>query len=307
MTAGHDNKGGALSAGASSAPVALICGNGLLPLQVLNGLYRAGRKAFVIAIRDEAEQSLRQHAAAELGWGEIGRLFKLMAGAGCREVVLIGGISRRPDFTSVIGDLGTLRRLPRIVKALAGGDDSLLTKVIGLIEEEGFRVVGIKDVAPDLLAGPGPLGKIQPRAEDLRDMALALEAARRLGDLDIGQAAVALGGRVIAVEGAEGTDAMLSRCAELRQNGRVRAKGRLGVLVKTVKPGQDPRVDLPAIGPQTVANAKAAGLAGVAVEAGGTLISEQEQTIAAANEAGLFVFGLDPAGAPSAEPAGDVR
>ncbi|SHN15554.1 LpxI family protein [Roseibium suaedae] len=293
MTKGHDSKD-LLTAGASDAPVALICGNGTLPLQVLNGLRRSGREAFIIAIKGEADEALRVQSAVELGWGEIGRLFKVMAAAKCREVVLIGGISKRPDFTSIIGDLGTLRRLPRIIRALAGGDDSLLTKVIGLIEEEGFRVVGIKDVAPDLLAGPGSLGAVKPRAEDLKDMVLALEAARRLGDLDIGQAAVALGGRVIAVEGAEGTDAMLARCAELRQNGRVRAKGRLGVLVKTVKPGQDLRVDLPAVGPKTIERALAAGFAGIAVEAGGALIAEREATITAADKAGLFVYGLNP-------------
>ncbi|MBD8891055.1 LpxI family protein [Roseibium litorale] len=300
MIRGHDSKD-LLTAGASLAPVALICGNGMLPLQVLNGLRAAGRQAFIVAIKGEAEEVLKRQAAVELGWGEIGRLFKVMAAAGCREVVLIGGISKRPDFTSVMGDLGTLRRLPRIIKALSGGDDSLLTKVIGLIEEEGFRVVGIKDVAPDLLAGPGSLGQVKPRAEDLKDMALALEAARRLGDLDIGQAAVALGGRVIAVEGAEGTDAMLARCAELRQNGRVRAKGRLGVLVKTVKPGQDLRVDLPAVGPMTIERAQAAGFAGIAVEAGGALIAEREATVAAADKAGLFLYGLDPQTAPESD------
>ncbi|WP_417689481.1 LpxI family protein [Roseibium sp.] len=276
----------------NSAPVAVISGNGSIPLQVLTALERRGRAACVIAIRGEADSKVLERADTVLGWGEIGRLYKFLGQRACREVVLIGGVSKRPDFTSIVGDLGTLRRLPRILKALLGGDDSLLTKVIGLFEEEGFQVVGINDVAPEILASEGPLGKVGPSEAAKADMALALEATRRLGDLDIGQAAVALGGRVIAMEGAEGTDAMLQRCAELLKSGRVRAKGRCGVLVKTVKPGQDLRVDLPTIGPKTVELAVAAGLEGIAVEAGGALIAERQATISAADSAGLFLFGL---------------
>ncbi len=278
--------------GASNAPVAVISGNGTLPLEVLNALESRAQSSFVIGIRGEVGPDVAARADVTLGWGEIGRLYKSMRNAGCHDVLLIGGVAKRPDFTSIIGDPGTLRRLPKIVRALVGGDDSLLTKVIGLIEAEGFSVVGIKDVAPELLAGNGQLGRVTPGKDAMADLALAHEATRRLGGLDIGQAAVALGGRVIAVEGAEGTDAMLRRCAELVGNGRVRSKGQCGVLVKTVKPGQDLRVDLPAIGPRTVELAVSANLAGIAVEAGGALIADRDATIRAADEAGLFLFGF---------------
>lgn len=278
---------------AGSAPVALIAGNGRIPLQVAHALASAGRDCRVVAIKGEADEATRGLASAELGWGEIGRLYTFLNKSGCRDVLLIGGVSRRPDFTSILGDLGTLRRLPAIIRALAGGDDSLLTKVIGLFEVEGFRVVGIKDVAPGLLAASGVLGRIQPKDADWRDLQLALTATQKLGELDIGQAAVAVGGRVVALEGAEGTDAMLERCAELREAGRVRAKNRAGVLVKTAKPNQDLRVDLPTVGPRTIERAQSAGLAGVAVEAGGALISDREETLALADAAGLFVVGID--------------
>ncbi|MEP0235475.1 UDP-2,3-diacylglucosamine diphosphatase LpxI [Roseibium sp.] len=275
-----------------AAPVAVICGNGRIPLQVLDGLASQQRAAYVVAIKGEAETELQARADIELGWGEIGRLYKSMAKAGCKQVLLIGGVTKRPDFTSIVGDLGTLKRLPKIFKALVGGDDSLLTKVIGLFEVEGYQVVGIKDITPELLAAGDAMGVHKPRAEDLRDLELARLATTRLGDLDIGQAAVALGGRVIAVEGAEGTDVMLERCATLRESGRVRAKGKAGVLVKAVKPGQDLRVDLPTIGPKTVEFAAKAGLAGIAVEAGGALVSDRSETIAKADAAGLFLFGF---------------
>ena len=286
----------AVQSGPRGAPVGLICGNGGLPLALVERLRASGRAAHVIAIRGEAEPELLQRADAVLGFGEIGRLFKGLKRAGCRDLILIGGIARRPDFTSILGDPGTLRRLPKIIKAMSGGDDSLLSKVIGIFEGEGFTVVGLQDLAPDLLAGRGQLGRHAPSPEALADLALALEAARRLGDLDIGQGAVAVGGRVVALEGAEGTDAMLQRCADLRANGRIRAKSPSGVLVKTVKPGQDLRVDLPTIGPKTVANARAAGLAGIAVQAFGALVADETETIKAADEAGLFLLGFPAIG-----------
>ncbi|NKI59712.1 UDP-2,3-diacylglucosamine diphosphatase LpxI [Labrenzia sp. PO1] len=273
--------------------LALIAGNGSLPCQIAEALSSAGREFRIIAIKGEADERTRAQADTELGWGEIGRLYKFLKKTGCRDVLLIGGVSKRPDFTSILGDLGTLKRLPTIIRALAGGDDSLLTKVIRLFEVEGYRVVGIKDVAPQLLASSGVLGKVQPNQGDWRDAELALLATEKLGELDIGQAAIAVGGRVVALEGAEGTDAMLQRCAELKRIGRIRSKGRAGVLVKTAKPNQDLRVDLPTVGPITIDLAAAAGLAGIAVEASGALIAEKEETLKKADNAGLFVIGIE--------------
>lgn len=277
----------------SGARVGLVAGNGALPHQVADVLAKKGMDPVIVAIRGEADPETLSRSVAELGWGEIGRLLKTLKRNGCSRLLLIGGISKRPDFASVFGDAGTLRLLPKIARALMGGDDSLLSKVIGLFEAEGFEVVGMTDIAPELLAGTGVLGKVTPSKTALGDMDLALKATDRLGELDIGQAAVAVGGRVVALEGAEGTDAMLERCAALRANGRIRSKGTAGVLVKAAKPSQDLRVDLPTVGPRTIELASAAGLEGIAVEAGRALIADQAATIRKADEAGLFIYGID--------------
>ncbi|WP_428645227.1 LpxI family protein [Roseibium sp.] len=286
MSAGSDD--------GMSRRLALIAGNGSLPSQIAEALEKSGRDFRLVAIRGEADEETRRRASTELGWGEIGRLYRFLKQTGCQDVLLIGGVSKRPDFTSILGDFGTLKRLPSIIRALAGGDDSLLTKVIRLFEVEGYRVVGIKDVAPQLLAASGVMGRVQPNKWDWRDVELALTATRKLGELDIGQAAIAVGGRVVALEGAEGTDAMLERCAELKRTGRVRAKGKAGVLVKSAKPNQDLRVDLPTVGPKTIELAQSAGLAGIAVEAHGALIAEREETLRTADAAGLFLIGINP-------------
>ncbi|WP_299484047.1 UDP-2,3-diacylglucosamine diphosphatase LpxI [uncultured Roseibium sp.] len=279
--------------GGQSGRLALIAGNGSLPGQIADALVLAGRDVKIVAIKGEAEAATRERASAELGWGEIGRLYNFLEKTGCRDVLLIGGVSRRPDFTSILGDFGTMQRLPTIFRTLTGGDDSLLTKVIRLFESEGFRVVGIKDVAPQLLASSGVLGRTRPSSDDQHDLELALKATEKLGELDIGQAAVAIGGRVVALEGAEGTDAMLERCCELKRSGRVRTKGRSGVLVKTAKRNQDFRVDLPTVGPKTIELAVAAGLSGVAVEAQGALIADKDETLKKADAMDIFVIGIE--------------
>ncbi len=272
-------------------PVAVICGGGRLPVEVIASARAEGRRVVAIAIRGEADADVDAFDPVRLGWGQIGKLASHLEREGVRDVVLIGSVTKRPEIREIVGDLGTMRRLPKIIASLVGGDDSMLKKIIRLFEDEGFRIVGAHEVAPGLLARPGRLVGAQPSGEVLEDLRLAARAVEELGRLDIGQAAVCLGGRIIAVEGAEGTDAMLERCRDLRVAGRVRGKG--GVLVKCAKPGQDLRVDLPTIGPRTVALAAEAGLAGIGIEAGRVLIAERAGTEALAIEKDLFLMGLE--------------
>ena len=175
---------------ASLAPVGVICGSGRLPLEVVAAARARGRKVVPVAIEGEADPAIDALSPTWLGFGQIGKLADLLTREGCRDLVMIGGIAKRPDMRKIIGDFGTMRRLPRIVATLVGGDDSLLKKVIRLFEEEGFRVIGAHEIAPDLLAGAGPLAGPEPAAEIAAELALAVRAVVDLGRLDIGQAAV---------------------------------------------------------------------------------------------------------------------
>lgn len=275
-------------------PLAVICGGGRVPVEVLSAVRAGGRRVVAVAIRGEADAGVEEFAPVHLGWGQIGKLASHLQREGVRDIVMIGSVSKRPEIREIVGDLGTMRRLPKIIASLAGGDDSLLKKIIRLFEEEGFRIVGAHEVAPALLASPGSLVGAPPKGDVLQDLRLAARAVSELGRLDIGQAAVCLGGRIIAVEGAEGTDAMLERCRDLRARGRV--KGRGGVLVKCAKPGQDLRVDLPTIGPDTIDRAAEAGLAGIGIEAGRVLIADRQRTEAGAARQGLFLVGVGQSG-----------
>jgi UDP-2,3-diacylglucosamine hydrolase len=171
------------------------------------------------------------------------------------------------------------------------GDNTLLSIFVTYLEHNGFKVVGAHEILPDLLARQGVMTKARPRPSDQSDIDAALEAALAIGRLDIGQAAVAIGGRAVALEGIEGTDGLLERVKGLRENGRIAGTKR-GVLVKCAKPGQEVRADLPTIGPATIERAHAAGLAGVAVEADRAFVLEFASTIDRANALGIFVMGF---------------
>jgi DUF1009 family protein len=274
-------------------PLVIFAAGGAVPFEVASAAAAAGRSVFVLALEGESDPRLATFPSAIVKWGQIGRVEKLVDAHGAREIVLIGSVSKRPDFSSISVDLGALRYLPRLIKGMIGGDDTVLGNLVKGLEDRGYRVVGAHEVAPGLVAEPGHVAGPRMTEADTRDASQAMEAARAIGLLDIGQAAVAVGHRVVALEAAEGTDAMLSRIADMRAEGRLRWSGRRGVLVKRAKPQQDLRVDMPAIGPKTVEAVVRASLAGIAIEAGRVMIAERADTVAIAERTGTFIYGDD--------------
>lgn len=267
--------------------LAVLAGDGPLPGRIVAACRETGRDVFVVAhegITDADGVGTAPHVWVRLG--AIERTIALLHENRTEEVVLAGPVPR-PSFTN----LGLDRRA---LKALAGwrtkalGDDKLLSLIIAELEGEGFRVVGMHDILAGIVAPHGPLGAHAPDEEAMADIATGCRVARAVGALDVGQAVVAQQGMVLGVEAIEGTDALLLRCSALRREGPG------GVLVKIRKPGQEARADLPTIGPATVERTRAAGLKGIAVEAGGTLIIDSAAAAAAADAAGLFVFGFAP-------------
>jgi len=290
--AATEGRPAAADGGAARRPLAIVAGGGRLPSEVAEAARRAGREVIVFRIAEKADAPRDGLEAHTLHFGQLGRLFDMLAARDCHDLAFVGSIRRRPDYRAIAGDLATLKRLPKIMRALVGGDDTVIRKVLKLFEAEGFRVLPIAEIAPDLLAGEGSLGRCRVAAGEDADIRRGLDLLAATSAFDIGQAAVVVANRVVAVEAAEGTDAMLARVATLRQEGRVRGPKRRGVLVKTAKRGQDLRTDLPVIGAETARLAAAADLAGIAVEAGRTLIAERAATIAAADRSGLFLAGV---------------
>ena len=277
--------------GTDNGPLAVICGGGALPFAVADAVGKRGRRVVLFAIRGWADpQRVAAYPHHWASFGQFGWFCRVAQREGCRDVVLIGSVVR-PAIWKIRPDFKTLRLLPRIVGLLRGGDNRLLKGVAAIFEEHGFRLVGAHEVAPDILMPEGPLGRERPTARDQADIATALALLEATSPFDVGQAVVVADSRVLAIEAAEGTDRMLARIAELRQGGRI-ADARRGVLVKAAKRGQDRRVDLPSIGPRTVEGAARAGLAGIAVVSGSTIIAEAGLTGAAADRERLFVIGV---------------
>ncbi len=273
----------------------VIAGSGSLPIDIVRTLRARGESPFLVLVEGEADPGEPVFAGCErviLATEQVGDLIVHLKRAGVDRAVLAGGVARRPVFSRIRWNMGTLRMLPRIFVALARGDDVLLRALIGHIEAHGIAVVGAHEIVPDLLAPAGVLSAARPTRADQADIDAGLAAARAIGALDIGQAAIAIGGRAIALEGIEGTDGLLERTKALRGHGRLAGRTR-GVLVKCAKPGQELRADLPSIGPRTMDDAHAAGLAGVAVEAGSSFILSFGETVARADALGLFLVGFD--------------
>ncbi|HWB47102.1 MAG TPA: UDP-2,3-diacylglucosamine diphosphatase LpxI, partial [Hyphomicrobiaceae bacterium] len=269
--------------------IGILAGGGRLPLLVADTVIARGGRVHIVALEGDADPQVARFPHTWVNIGAFGRMLAALRTAGAHELVIAGGI-RRPDLRRVRPDWGLVRRIGTVAGMLAGGDNAVLSQVVRVFEQEGFSVRGAHEVAPDLLAPAGRIGAV-PLPEPARadaDLAFALMAA--LAPLDAGQAAVVAGGQVLAIEGAEGTDAMLQRVAEV-----VPAAGvPRGVLVKGPKRGQDLRVDMPAVGPRTIDGVAAAGLAGLVLEAGGVLMLDREEAVRAADARGITIAGVAP-------------
>lgn len=266
-------------------PLGIIAGGGSLPARIAAAELGRGRPVFVVAFEghtDAATVAGLPHLWSR--FGAAGSIIARLKAEGVRELVFAGPV-RRPSLGELLPDWFTTKFLAKVgTRAL--GDDGLLRAVARELEGEGFRVIGLHDLLGDLLTPPGPVGTLRPDGPAERDIARAVSVARGLGALDVGQGAVVQQGIVLAVEAVEGTDAMLARCAGLARPGPG------GVLVKVKKPQQDKRLDLPTMGVTTVENAARAGLRGIAVEAGGSLLIDRDAVAEAADRLGLFVVGI---------------
>lgn len=284
----------------SARAIGILAGGGRLPGMIAESVIAHGGSVHIVGVSGEADSSIERFPHTWVNWAQIGKMLSVLREQGGGQVVIAGGVTR-PDLAKLRPDLGFFRVLPQLVAMLAGGDDSVLSRVVRVFEHYGITVRGAHEVAPDLLAASGTLGQVVLSEEGRKDAAIGSAVRRALAALDAGQAVAVAGGQVLAIEGAEGTDAMLGRIATLAGRG---PDMRSGVLAKGPKPGQEMRVDMPAIGARTIEGVVAAGLAGVAVEAGAVLLLEREDAIRAADAAGCALVGLAPeanAGATAAE------
>lgn len=265
--------------------IGIIAGGGSLPQKLIDACKRGQRDFFVLALQGQADKVFLGNVPHR--WVRIGatdEAISILKEEHVDEVVMAGSV-RRPGLLEMKPDWRTIQVFARLgLSAL--GDDVLLRAVAGELEKDGFKLIGAHEIEPALMTPEGLLTKKPPSLENNADLYYGINVIKTLGQLDVGQAAVVQQGIVLGVEAVEGTDALLKRCGKLRR------KGRGGVLVKGCKPQQDKRMDLPVIGLRTVKMAHEAGLEGIAAEAGASLILDREAVAEAADKFGIFVTGF---------------
>jgi UDP-2,3-diacylglucosamine hydrolase len=263
----------------------IIAGGGGLPGKLIEACRRDQRPFFVLGLKGQTDGSILLNTSH--AWSKLGATtesISILKQNGVDTLVMAGSI-RRPSLAEIRPDLRTVQVFAKLgVRAL--GDDALLRTITGELEKDGFRIIGVQEIEPGLIAPEGLLGAKQPTPENRADIEFGIKVTKTLGLLDVGQACVVQQGIVLGIEAVEGTDALLERSRKLRR------KGGGGVLVKSCKPQQDKRVDLPAVGLRTVRRAFEAGLDGIAMEAGASLLLDREEVVAAADRLGLFMLGF---------------
>jgi len=271
-------------------PLAILCGGGGLALEAAKLARQNGRDVFLVGLVGSASIEIESFPHIWVRLGELGKLFGALEERNVKDLAILGAVSR-PEFADLKLDWGAVKRAAEIARIFRGGDNSLLEGVARIFEREGLNIVGTPDFAPQLLAPAGLIAGRAPDAATEADIRFGVAMLGALSPFDVGQGAVIANGRVLAIEAAEGTDPMLSRIADMRASRRLKFKSRVGVFVKAPKRGQDMRLDLPTVGLRTIESAARAELAGIAIAAGEVLIAERDHFIAAAEAAGLFVFG----------------
>ncbi len=272
--------------------LAIVAGTGTLPRLLADECVRLGRDYTIIKFPDVDLAWTSGHPIIPAEFEKPGRLFSDMHRVGCTEVVFAGGM-RRPKLNPLRFDLKMLRILPKVLAGLRSGDDAALRLAAGIFEAEGFRLVAAQQLLADLVSPAGVLTFTSPSEADLQDIERARAIVSALGAVDVGQAAVVAQGICLGLETIQGTDRLLNFVAVGGEEFRPDPNGAKGVLFKAPKPGQDRRMDLPTVGPQTIRNAMDAGLAGIAVEADGALMLDLPQMLRIANDAGFFIYGVE--------------
>ena len=280
-----------MGADVGNAPLAIVAGDGDLPRLLAEECARIGRDYVVVLFAGFSPDWVMNRPVIEAEFEKPARMFKALKKGGFGHVAFAGGM-QRPQLRWTKFDLKFWSLAPKLLPAMKSGDDVTLRTITAIFEAEGMEVIGAHDVLESLLAPSGIQTVAKITKADWVDIKRGLDIAQASGRMDVGQGAVVAQGICLGVESIQGTDSMLRFVADTGDRFRLDPKGSKGVLCKVPKPGQDWRVDLPSIGVGTMVSAAKAGLAGVAVQAGGVLVLGLEETVAKADELGLLLVGV---------------
>lgn len=271
--------------------LAILTCAGELPRHLYNKALQDGKNAHIIAVKGFCDPASMDIASAIFSFGSFARAVAYLKAEKFTHIVMAGHLIR-PSLLDIRFELSTLNLIRKHRDVLIGGDDKVLKRIATYFEGEGFTVLGVQDIDLSLLASKGVMSQREPSKAEQDDIQIAKSLSVKLGELDIGQSFIVHQNSVLAVEAREGTDEMIKRVHALRQNKRIKGRGNFGVFVKFMKSGQDPRLDTPVIGLDTLENCIQAKLSGIAVEAGKVIIMQREEVLKQAKRHNIFIYGF---------------
>jgi hypothetical protein len=270
----------------STDVLGLIAGAGELPGEIARAAQARGRQVIAVGFPDVTDPELESYAA-KIAWldpGQVGAAIAFLVESGASEAAMAGKVGKA---ALLAGGLQLDTRARELFAGLADvRDGTILGAIADALAEDGITLRPQAELVPELLAEEGVLGRVRPTPEQQADVAYGWRVARRVAALDIGQTVIVRGESVIAVEAIEGTDEAILRAGKLAGAGLC--------IVKAARPEQDPRFDLPTIGPSTMEVAEQSGAGVLAVEAGRTIVLNREAVVALADAAGIALLGVSP-------------
>ena len=269
--------------------LAIISGRGDLPRLLAEECHTSGRAYVVVEFENIPLGWASTHPIIPAVFEQTGHMFEQLQKTNCHDVVMAGSMDRESFDVEKLDEKG-IELAKILTETVKAGDDETLSSIIRFFEANGFNVHAAHEVLPDLIPATGVLTNAKPSEDDIFDATRAAEIVNGLGRMDVGQGAVVGQGICFGLESIQGTDTMLNFVKNNREGYAPNPNGGRGVLLKASKPGQDLRVDLPTIGPNTIQNAYDAGLTGVVIEAGGVMTLRRDETVTLANELGLFLW-----------------
>lgn len=265
--------------------IALIAGEGDLPVEIFNACKERQVAVMIVRVCEEEPFKLREHPHLAVNLTNLDDIISRLKAAGFLHLVFAGKIQHTLLFENY-GGMRLQHGLTPADERTSLGDNSYFAGLVRFVETQGFQVISVLDILSNAIMPVGLVTTVQPSQQCLDDIHLGFDIAKKIGDLDIGQAIVIENQYVLGVEAIEGTDNLIKRCQQFK------SPQKEGVLIKIKKRIQDTRIDVPVIGEATVRHVAKARLAGIALEAGASLVINKATTIQLANDEGIFIMGL---------------
>tara|TARA_B100001175_G_C19374870_1_gene573617 strand:- start:204 stop:998 length:795 start_codon:yes stop_codon:yes gene_type:complete len=237
--------------------IGLIFGDTSFPIEILKKIKKKRLKYLIIDL-SKSKKFKNDKKSFSVSIGQFGKIISILKDNNCKKVLFAGKVSK-PNFSKIKFDLKGIYYMGRIIKASRLGDAAILKEIIKILRYKSIKTINSISFNPELSLKKGNYSKIKPNKQDKKDITKAIKTLSKLSKYNFSQGTVVRSGKVVAIEGVDGTEKMLKKCKSIKYRNS-------GVLVKFPKKKQDLRIDLPTVGLKTLKQCKIAGLKGIVLK-----------------------------------------